>query len=305
MISKPSLKLNLLFFLLLLLFAYCGCAGGLSRKEAARLYFNLGNAYFELGQNERAITAYLRALDYDRRMRVASFNLAKSYMEENRFSDAINILNRMLRDEPRNVIILSAKAYCLYRFGDFERALELYEQVLEIDPGNIEALFNSAVIMSEEGSHEEALEKLAMLKTRRIEESVLRRINSKIGEIYYNAGEHRQAIEYLRHTAENESVSIEILKMLFNSYVEIRAYASAVDMGTRILDREEDKDVLFQMSFIYLTAIEDTDRGISFLRQAISAGFSDMEKASYLLENAPRGVTRRISDILRAERLLD
>ena len=295
----------LLIFLLLIMFVVCGCAGGLSRKEASKLYFNLGNAYFELGQNEKAISAYLRALDYDRKMRVASFNLAKTYIDTDRFSDAINILTRMLRDEPRNVILLSAKAYCIYRFGDFEQALELYNQILEMDPGNVEAIFNSAVINADEGSYTEALEKLEILKRKRIEEDILRRINSKIGEIYYKAGEYRQAIEYLVFTKENEPENIANLKMLFDSYVQVRSYSSAVDVGSQIINIEKDKDVLFQLSFIYLTAIEDIERGISYLNQAISGGFSDREKISQLMENLPGRMTRRISEILRAERLLD
>ncbi|MCL2293266.1 MAG: tetratricopeptide repeat protein [Spirochaetes bacterium] len=296
----------MLFFLPFVLFTFAGCAGGLSRKEASNLYFNLGNAYFELGQNDKAVQAYLRALSFNRRMRVASFNLAKAYIELGRFSDSLNVLNRMLREDPNNIILLSAKAYCLYRSGEFEESAEIYSRILGIDPGNIEALFNSAVIKAKKESFEEALEKLAILKTRRIDnERLRRRINAQIGAIFYKAGEYSQAIEYLEYTRGNEFNSLENLKMLFNSYVQIRAFSSAIDIGKQIVDKEKDKDILFQLAFIYLTAVEEIRTGISFLNQAIAAGFSDREKASRLMENLPRGMIRSVSEILTRENLLD
>ena len=297
---------NLIFILLLILFTFCSCAGGLSRKEASKLYYNLGNAYFDLGQNDKASDAYLKALSYDKKMKIASFNLAKSYIEANKFTDAIAILDKMLKKEPKNVILLSAKAYCIYRFGDTEKAYELYNLILRIDSGNVEALFNSAVIKVEEGSYTDALEKLEILKTKKIDDDkILKRINSKIGEIYYNAGEYYQSIDYLKYTQENDPENIGNLEMLFDSYIQIQAYSSAIDIGNQILNDEKDKDILFQISFIYLTAIEDRDKGISFLSQAIAEGFSDKEKASLLMEKLPKEMLRSISTILKKEKLLD
>ena len=303
---RSLLKCRLLLLFLLILCTCFSCAGGLSRKEASKLYFNLGNAYFDLGQNEKASEAYLKALFYDKKMKVALFNLAKAYMEANRFSDALDILDNMLKSEPKNVILLLAKAYCIYAYGDLEESYELYGLILEIDPGNIEALFNSAVIKAEEGLYTDALETLTILKTRQIDDDrITRKINFKIGEIFYNADEYGQAIEYLKYTSENEPDNIENLKMLFDSYVKTNAYASAVDIGNQILSIENDKDILFQLAFIYLTAIEDMNTGILFLNRSISAGFSDMQKASALMETLPGDMVRTISEILRKEKLLD
>ena len=296
----------LLFFLLIILCTYSGCAGGLSRKEASKLYYNLGNAYFELGQNEKASEAYAKALDYDKKMKNASFNLAKSYIEVKKYPEAITILDKMLKEEPKNVILLSAKAFCLYKYGDFETSYELYTQILNIDPGNIEALFNSAVIKAEEEAYEDAIEKLTILKTKKIEdEKLLNKINSKIGEIYYNAGEYKQAIDYLKYTKEDEAGSIESLKMLFDSYIQTEAYSPAVEIGNLIINTEKDKDILFRLSFIYFTAIEDREKGLSCLNEAIAEGFSDKEKASHLLESAPKEMIKSISAILKKEKLLD
>ncbi len=299
----------ILIFLSFILFFYSGCAGGLSRKEASKLYYNLGNAYFDLGQNEKASESYLKALEYDKKMKVASFNLAKSYMEAKRFSDAISILDKMIEEDPGNVILLSAKAYCIYSYGDFEKSYELYDLILKIDPGNIEALFNSAVIKAEEGSYSDAVEKLTILKAKKInDDKLLKKINSKIGEIYYNAGEYSEAIDYLKYTKVNEPDNIKNLKMLFDSYEQTHAYSSAIDIGAQILDKEKDKkdkDILFQIAFIYLTAIEDIDKGTTYLKQAIVAGFSDKKKAALLLENIPPQIKKSISGILQKEKLLE
>ncbi|MFW5769381.1 MAG: tetratricopeptide repeat protein, partial [Spirochaetota bacterium] len=46
----------------IILLSLIGCASSLPRKEAAVVYYNLGNAYFELGELDDAAEAYLEAL---------------------------------------------------------------------------------------------------------------------------------------------------------------------------------------------------------------------------------------------------
>ena len=292
---------------LLILFLLSGCAGGLSRRESAKLYYNLGNAYLELGDTTKASESYLKALEYNKNMKIASFNLAKAYMEVEKYSDAIRILDGMLKEEPENTILLSAKAYCVYRFGNYEKASELYDDVLKIDPGNMEALYNSAVIRIDRENYSAALDKLTLLKAKKIEDdSMLAKINSAFGETYYKTEQYSEAIKYLDLIRQKEPDNTGNLIMLFNSYLKTRYFASVVETGSLILKKEpENKDVLFDMAAVYLNEIEDTEKGITYLEKAVSAGFDDKIRAKELASAPDITGKERIYKILQNAKLLD
>lgn len=283
-----------------------GCAGGLSRREAAKLYYNLGNTYLDLGQSGKASESYLKALEYDGKMKIASYNLAKAYMDGGKFGEALAVLDRMLKDEPENIIALTAKAFCYYRYGDMDKSYSIYSEILEKDPGNAEALYNSAVIISEKGDYGSALEKLSQLKSgKNTDEKLLLKINFKLGQIYYATGQYELSLEYLDYVKRKEPGNIASLEILFDAYVKTRYFASAVETGNLLLKSDpENKDVLFEMAVIYLTAIEDTSSGIRFLDQAIKAGFSDREKIQILLKTPGLAGKDRIMELLGNEKLL-
>jgi len=296
-----------IFFGLLILFLLSGCAGGLSRRESAKLYYNLGNAYLELGDTAKASESYLKALEYNKNMKIASFNLAKAYMEVEKYSEAIGILDGMLKEEPENTILLSAKAYCVYRFGNYEKASELYDDVLKIDPGNMEALYNSAVISIDRENYSAALDSLTLLKAKKIEDdSLLTKINSAFGETYYRTEQYSEAIKYLDLIRQTDPDDISNLTMLFNSYLKTRYFASVAETGTMILKKQpENKEILFNMASVYLNEIEDTEKGLTYLEKALAAGFDDKIRAEELASAPDIAGKERIYKILQNAKLLD
>lgn len=303
-----GLKLvKIVFAGLLIPFLLAGCVGGLSRRESAKLYYNLGNAYLELGDTAKASESYLKALEYNKNMKIASFNLAKAYIEVEKYSEAIEIIDGMLIKEPENTILLSAKAYCVYRFGNYEKATEIYDNVLDIDPGNLEALYNSAIIKIDMENYSAALEKLTLLKAKKIDDDLLVvKINSAFGEIYYKTEQYSEAIKYLDLIRIKEPDNVNNLLMLFNSYLETRYFSSVVETGSLILKYQpENKDVLFDVAAVYLVEIEDTEKGMLNLEKALSAGFDDKIKAKKLASASDIAGKERIYKILQNAKLLD
>lgn len=284
-----------------------GCAGGLSRREAAKLYYNLGNAYLEAGDNAKASNAYLKALEYDKKLKIASYNLAKAYMEAGSYGEALGILEKMLQEESKNTLLLSAKGYCLYRSGDLSGAVEVYRHILEIDPAHTESLYNSAAISFEKENYSDAIEKLFLLRSRMTgNEEMLYRMNSLFGEIYYRSEQYEEAIQYFDYLSKKDPKNINNLILLFDSRVKSRYYASAIETGNSIIDLQPgNSDILFEMSYLYLTAVEDTEKGIEYLEKAIENGFSDKEKAKRIIDAPGVGSVGEIRRILEKEKLLD
>lgn len=307
-IKKNFSFFYLIVFTVLLLF---GCAGGLSRKEAAKLYYNLGNAYLEIGKESRASEAYLKALEYDEKLKIASFNLAKAYMDSEKYLDALNMLDNMIKEDDTNNLLLSAKAYCLYRFGDIDSSYIIYEQILTLDPGNPEALYNTALIKAEQEDYEEAIERLTSLKSDKIDdEKLFTRINMAIGDIYVKMEKFEESIEYFEFVKNEESDNIKNLTLLFNSYYKSSYYSRALETGSDILEKtpddlENNKEIFFDMAVIYLTIVEDSVKGLDYLEKALDAGFDNREKAENLATTEGLLDADDVISLLESKNLID
>ena len=70
-----------------------------SRSVAAD-YYNIGNAYADLGQYDKAAAAFENALRLDASLVKADFNLALAYGKMKRYDDAAAILKRLLLADP-------------------------------------------------------------------------------------------------------------------------------------------------------------------------------------------------------------
>lgn len=308
---KIKNNFSLFYLIVFTILLFFGCAGGLSRKEAAKLYYNLGNAYLEIGKEDKASQAYLTALEYDKKMKIASFNLAKAYMDSEKYIDAINMLDNMIKEDDTNSMLLSAKAYCLYRFGDIDGSYIIYEEILTLDPGNSEALYNTALIKAEQGDYEEAIEKLTSLKSDKIDdEKLFTKINMAIGDIYTKMEKYEESIEYFEFVKNEEPDNIKNLTFLFNSYYKSSYYSHALETGNKILeetpdDLENNKELFFDMAVIYLTAVEDSVKGLEYLEKALDAGFDNLEKAKNLVETEGLLDADDIISLLKSKNILD
>ncbi|MHC4197506.1 MAG: tetratricopeptide repeat protein [Planctomycetota bacterium] len=100
-------------------------------------YFNRGNAYAELGQYERAIADFDRALEIDPSSPLQwSCWCAKGVALANlgRPSEGIQWVNKAVEAFPNSPKFLVAKGWTLTELGRHQAALEYYNKSLEVKP---------------------------------------------------------------------------------------------------------------------------------------------------------------------------
>ncbi len=277
------------------------CAGGLSRRESARVYYNLGNAYFDLGKNEEASSAYLRALEFDDKLKVASFNLARSYVEAGKYSEALRLLDKMLEKDEENTLVHSAKGYCLFRFGDYDKAAASYLNVLEINPADQNALFNYALIMAELENYDAAIEKLAELKNANpSDDNLVRKIDFAVGRVYFLQDNHDKALEYFESVYEKDPEHGETADFLFRIYKSKQYYGKMVAVGKKLLELgKADKETLYDISMVLLLEIEDSEQGVEFFGKTIDAGFDNEGEINKILEGVNPSLKKELEKILQ------
>lgn len=102
--------------------------------DDATLYYNLGVSSAELGENDRAIDYYKRAIELDPSMHNARINIAYVILsQEEPLVEEMNSLGMSKADQEKY------EELSQQRQGIYEDALPHLEKVLENDPDNIEA----------------------------------------------------------------------------------------------------------------------------------------------------------------------
>jgi arylsulfatase A-like enzyme/Flp pilus assembly protein TadD len=141
-------------------------------------YIDLGLCYKRLGQYDRAVEQFKKALLRDPRNTVASYNLAHTYALAGRTDEAMAGFQRTLQINPYESKALTGLGIAYQLGGDMEQAMAEYESALQINPSDWTALANLGTAFLSQGNSDKAI---AYLK-RALE------INPKDAEAYNTLG---------------------------------------------------------------------------------------------------------------------
>lgn len=129
----------------------------------SRPHANLGMAYANRGQYDKAVAEYHRALELDsgRDKRVTAqihVNLAGVYGALGRYQDMISICRKSVEFLPKNAQAYSHLAYAHLMTGDHPNALRAGEEAVKIAPKFDEALNTLGAAHAAEGRYDMAME---------------------------------------------------------------------------------------------------------------------------------------------------
>jgi tetratricopeptide (TPR) repeat protein len=258
-----------------------GCASDPRIREIAAEYYNIGNAFFELGQYEKAIDAYRNALRFDPALVKADYNLALTYARMKKLSEAEQLLKKLLADDPANVTVMSTLAWAYHLAGRDEEAVSQYDAVLAIAPENADAWYNSALILWKMEKKPEALERLRKLLVIAPEDA---EGLFGAGSLLLSMDDAAGAEEYLGRFVQKNPDDIEARYLLADSLERQRKLSRVLEEYDRILERDATQaNAWFGKARLLLTVIEDPDNGLAALRTSLDLGFKDREAAALLL----------------------
>jgi tetratricopeptide (TPR) repeat protein len=131
--------------------------GGLSDENLAITYSNRGNSFFDLGNLERAIEDYNKALQLNPDDTVTLSNRGAAYIELKRYDEALEDFSRAVALEPANYVALSNRCWVLVLKNKLDTALADCNSALELSPNDPFSLSSRAVIHMKQGRMDEAL----------------------------------------------------------------------------------------------------------------------------------------------------
>ena len=276
-----------------------GCTTTMTRSELATEYYNLGTAFFDLGDLPRSADYLARAIELDESLARASYNLARVYTLQGRFEEAEELLQSLRLLEPENTTVLETLGYVAYSRGDPDAAAARYDEVLQIDPGSVNALYNRAMIADESDELEKAAD---LLRSASAIEDRDPGVLELLASVEERLGNSEGAISALEDLKALGSVSVGARLRLAALYEGAERYDLALaELEVAITtadDLDSQAEALFRKGRILVTAAQEPDAGLDALRLAFESGFSDVAQIDELRNNPALAANGEVRDLL-------
>ncbi len=270
-----------LALLLCLVLILVSCVTTGSIEEISSEYYNIGNAYFKLGEYAKAVKYYEKAYRLNPRLSESRYNLSLAYMKIGKFSNAEKILTELLEKDPKNVKVLNALAYDYYLKGDDAKSLEMFGRILKEYPESRDARNNIAIIYWKEGKTERAVSEFKKILDYYPNDLVTK---FNLGKILIENERYREGLKYMADYVELKPDDAEAFVIMGYGYEGIEDYKKALDAFSYALSvNDKLKVAWFESAFILLTKVEDPERGKADLKRALDLGFNDRDKLRSLL----------------------
>jgi len=271
------------FILLGAALVFSGCVTDSRSRSVAGDYYNIGNAYADLGQYDKAASAFENALRLDASLVKADFNLALAYVKMKRYDDAAVILKRLLLSDPQNTLLLSTLAWNYHLAGKDGNALEQYDAVLTLSPADSDALYNSGIVLWKLDRKDEALARLRKLLANSPEDTDALFATASILLATDNAaGSGEMVSRYLQKKPDDK----EGWYLSAAGAERLQKYSQELEAFDRIIALDaKQADAWFGETRLLLTVVEDPQRGLDALSKALDAGFKDPVAIKALLDS--------------------
>lgn len=285
------------FFLVLLLSA---CRSSPQREELARDYYNVGNAYFDLGQFDNAEEFYGRALELDSTINQAVFNLARTHLEIGNYRKSLKLLNQLLEKDSENVMVLEMIAYGYYKMSKTEEALSYYRLILDINAYNERALYNLGLLEKDKENWSVSRSYLERL----LELDDKPEYRELLAELAFADGDVERAISLYESILLDDKGSYDTYEALKDLYLGTEQYYSANEMYDKMLsslESEENKGyLLFERCRIEFLYLEDHVNAQEHLIEALDLGFAaeDRKPLDLLIEELDVVVGGQVKSIV-------
>jgi Tfp pilus assembly protein PilF len=265
--------------LLLAALSLSACGTDINSRELAEEYFNLGNAFFRLGDYESSFEYYTRAVELSDEVPAAGFNLARLHERRGDFDLALEVLDQLLLADPTNGLYRETRAYVLFRGGQEAVARGEYALLLEEYPGRIRIRYNLGLLELDADNPDRATTVLEAGFPAAEDDGEYRWIAA---EAAYRTGDTDRAAEHLEvFRALNVDEPEELARVARRQYEWGFTLAALEILETIPETISGDPELEFLQAAVYLEGTDDFDRGADSLEAAVRNGF-DTESEEYV-----------------------
>ena len=169
-------------------------------------YYNLGLAYYQSGQIEKAIVAYQKAIKLEPNFADAYGGLGIIYWRSGNLDDAIRHCQKAIKIAPENIEFHKNLTQIYWQKGMYNAAAVGYRIILELNPSDENALHHLGLILLSKQEYHEAVSCFQRVLQTNPDNALT---HGALGTAYYKLGENDPAIhefqEVLRLDPRNQN----------------------------------------------------------------------------------------------------
>jgi tetratricopeptide (TPR) repeat protein len=120
-------------------------------------YFYRGKRYYNLGEYDKAIHDFTRAIELESNYVFAYAERGLAWEKKGFHDKALADFTKALEINPQYVKAIKYRAYTLQEIGEYAKAIEDYNRAIEINPEDSEAFYQIGSIYCKQKNKEDAL----------------------------------------------------------------------------------------------------------------------------------------------------
>lgn len=229
-------------------------------------YNYIGINYYRLGENEKSVANYLRAIELEHSTSILYDNLGLAYDQLGKKEEAEKAFLNALKLEPENYTFLN-RLGVFYSFnGDFEKALGYFTKAIQYGKG--EAVLYANAALAYEKLHRWSETEDAYLKAIKAEPENDGYLN-QLGVFLFNCGRYSDSINYYKRAIEISESSAVYWQNLGLSYSSLHDWPNAIVAYEKSASLAPTKDSFNLLGIAYYNSGEQ-DKAIDFYLKAIA-----------------------------------
>ncbi len=193
--------------------------------DQAKLYYNLGAAYYAKGEKEEAITSFTTATKDNPGYTQAYLNAGKVYESLNKKNEAKKFFKKAVEINPRYADAYLSLAAVYYGEREYAEAITLYKKALQINPGDSRTYYSLGLTYRKISDIKNAVDSLSMAV--KINPDFADAYNS-LGIIFKDIGQIEPAVRFFLKALEINPELAETHNNLSIIYYAKKQYSLAI-----------------------------------------------------------------------------
>ena len=155
-------------------------------------HFNLGVIFQGLGENQKAKECYEKAIEIDPNYSNAHNNLGTMFFDLGEAQKAISCYEKAIKANPNHTDAHNNLGGAFKEVGEYQKSISHYEKVIDTNPDYIGAHYNLGVVFQEIGEYPKAIiqyEKAIKANPKHI------KAHNNLGAIFNELGDNKKAID--------------------------------------------------------------------------------------------------------------
>lgn len=208
-----------------------------------------GNCHDALGNKDKALDFYERALKINRHSESALLNLSTINYELGNYDISAELAEKVLNINPKNIAALQNLGNVAYCNADYSLALKYYQDMYKYNPRSYIAMINIANTYYTMEKYVLALDFAKRALERHPSSTVG---NTIAGNSLYELGKYQKAIDYFIKAAELDENNLELLNSLSDTYRALNDWENCMLFAWRYIKRQNGEAQSASLNFGYL-----------------------------------------------------